>query len=136
MVVVTGRAVVVVVGAGAVVVVDGGGPVVVVLGAGTAVVVVDSTGAVVVVDVDEVVVPWTAPVEALELPAIRIVAPPAKPKRLTAARPWRRRFRPMPGNSAPHLRDLCELDLSFQRFVGIVPFCPIKAFSNPARGRP
>jgi hypothetical protein len=129
------RVVVVVVGAGALVVlvVDGTGAVVVVdstgavvvVDSGGAVVVVDSAGAVVVVDTVEGEVPAVRAAEAVEAPAMRIELPPRKERTLTAASPWRMRFRLMPGDSAPHLGELCEFYLSFRRVVGDRPFCRI-----------
>jgi hypothetical protein len=77
---------------------------------------------VVVVDTVEGEVPA---VRAAEAPALTIAVPPRKERKLTAASPWRMRFRLMPGDSAPHLGELCEFYLSFRRVVGDRPFCRI-----------
>jgi hypothetical protein len=66
------------------------------------VVVVDSGGAVVVVPLGDED-PAVRAAEALEVAAMTIELPPRKERRLTAASPWRRRFRLMPGDSARHL---------------------------------
>jgi hypothetical protein len=105
-------------------VVDGTGAVVVVDSTG-AVVVVDSGGEVVVVDSGGEVVSVVRAAEAVGAPAMTIAVPPRKERRLAAASPWRMRFRLMPGDSAPHLGELCEFYLNFGRVVGDRPFCRI-----------
>jgi hypothetical protein len=85
-----------------VVVVEGTGAVVVVDSTGT-VVVVDSAGAVVVAETGRGEDTAVRAAEALEVLAMTIELPPRKERTLTAASPWRRRFRLMPGDSARHL---------------------------------
>jgi hypothetical protein len=127
-VVVDGRAVVG--GVATEVVVVGSGAVLVPVATGAVVV---STGEVVVVDWADAAGSEDRAAEAFRALAMTMVLPPRKERRLTAASPWRMRFRLMPGDSTAHLGELCQLYRSFRRVVADRPLCRIKGFSSPSR---